>query len=240
MFRGGNKKAGMAGLVVLACLFAVSPAWATSSPVPQVACKAISVPKGTKVTIVATRIVINNLPMSIVAARNAASPETFAAYYKNKWKGSGKHPLYVENTVGPWNVIGHKDGKCMYTVQIRQDKSYAYALIGVGTPGNGAHVRNAMNFPAPGDAKPLTHMVSEDGGTLGDTWMLYTANSVSATTRYYTSVLPQYGWRPLLTDSDSNTRSRKLLMFQNGSRNAGITVQPFRNGSVITLTVMQR
>ena len=27
-------------------------------------------------------------------------------------------------------------------------------------------MRSALDFPAPGDAHPLTHMVSQDGGTL--------------------------------------------------------------------------
>jgi hypothetical protein len=238
MYRGSNFAVRTAIVAVLACACAVPRAHA-DSPVPQVQCKAITVPKGTKVSIIAPRIVTDGIPLTIVGARNAESPTEFAAYYKNQWKGSGAHPLYVENKIGPWNVIAHKEGKCMYTVQIQQNKSYADALIGIGTPGSKVSVRSALRFPAPGDAKPLTHMVSQDGGTLGDTWLLYTSNSVSATVDYYKSVLPQYGWRPLMTSNVAKTSS-SVLMYQNGRRNVGIAVQPFRRGSTITLTVMQR
>ncbi len=239
MYRGGNIKTGMAVLAVLACVFAMSPARA-GSPVPQVACKVLSVPKGSKVSILAPRIVIDGMPMSIISARSEKTPDTFIAYYKELWQGSGPHPLYVINTIGKFDVIAHKEGHCLYTVQVRKDKPYAYALIGIGTPGNNAAVHNALNFPAPGDARPVTHMVSQDGGTLGDTWMLYTANSAHATVEYYKSVLPQYGWRPLLTSDHSGMGSGHLLMFQNGNRNVGIVVQGLKRGSTITLTVMQR
>ncbi len=239
MYRGGNIAYWTAVSAMLACVVGIVPRAHAGSPVPQVECKAISVPRHTQVSIIAPRIVINSMPMTIVSAINPEKPAEFAAYYKKLWKGSGPNPLYVVNQIGPWDVIAHMDGKCMYTVQIKRGTSQAAALLGVGTPGEKVSVHGALDFPAPGDARPLTHMVSQDGGTVGDTWLLYTGNSVPATARYYETVLPQYGWKVLLDHPDA-LGTTKVLMFQNGSRNVGITVQPLGNGSAITLTVMQR
>jgi hypothetical protein len=239
MYTGGKIASWIAIAAMLAGAVGIVPCARANSPVPQVECKAISVPRNTRASIIAPRIVINSMPMTIVSATNPESPDKFAAYYKKLWKGSGPHPLYVVNQVGQWNVIAHMDGKCMYTVQIKRGTSSAAALLGVGTPGNKVSVHQALDFPAPGDARPLTHMVSQDGGTVGDTWLLYTGNSVHATARYYQTVMPQIGWKMLLDHADA-LGTTKVLMFRNGNRNAGITVQPLGHGAAITLTVMQR
>ncbi|WP_449427433.1 hypothetical protein [Rhodanobacter umsongensis] len=227
--------------LVAALLMLPSVPVRAGSVVPQVDCSALAVPDKTEQTVVASRIVIDNHPVSIISARNALAPADFAAFYKNLWTGNGAHPLYVENTIGPWDVVAHKDGACFYTVQIATGRSYTAALISVGTPDSKVSVRSALDFPAPGDAHPLTHMVSQDGGTLGETWVLYTSNSAAATLDYYHRTLGSLGWLPLMPSAAATHGRGTLLMYRKGSQDVGLVVAPFeRGGSTITFTVMSR
>lgn len=233
-----RRRAKILAVVVLLLLPAVCAR--ASKVVPGVQCAAVTVPDKTEQMMVASNIVIDNRLMTIIGARSALPPASFAAFYKNLWKGDGVHPLYVENIIGQWNVVAHKEGDCFYTIQMARAANGTQALIGVGTPGSRVSIHEALDFPAPGDARTLTHMVSEDRGTIGDTWLLYTGNSAADTVAYYHSTLAAVGWLPLMPAASSARNGGTVMMFRKGNRNVGIVVAPFRRGSTITFTVTSR
>lgn len=211
---------------------------AAATAVPQVTCASLKTPANTAQQLIAPRIIINGRLMSIVAANSRLSPGAFAQFYKDLWKGQPNRPLFVEDTLGPWDVVGHKEGQCYYTVQIRADgKGGSTALLGIGTLGQdfGSGV---LDFPAPGDARPLTHMVSQDGGRNGDTWLLYTANLPGAVVDWYTQNMPSFGWSQDMPSARGSGPS--MLMFSKGRSHAGIVVAPLKSGASITLTVMSQ
>lgn len=211
---------------------------ATWAALPQVGCSVLPAPPQSEQEIIASRIIIDGRLMSIVGASSKLSPAAFAQFYKNLWHGEPGKPLYVENTIGKWDVVAHKQGQCFYTVQVQADaQGSSYALLGISALG-GHFGTGALNFPAPGDARPLTHMVSDDSGTTGDTWLLYTNNSADATVGWYAHNMTSLGWHP---DAPPGAAARgTVLMFTKGHSHAGIVVAPFKTGAMITLTVMSR
>ena len=225
----------MLAAVLLGCGWML-PALAES--VPQVECRVLPAPPQTEQQVIASRIIIDGRLMSIVAASSKLAPDAFAQFYKTLWQGSPGKPLYVENRIGQWDVVAHKEDQCFYTVQIRADvHGGAGALLGIGAL-NQDYGMGALQFPVPGDAQPLTHMVSDDSGTTGDTWLLYTGNSAATTVAWYTRSMPALGWHADMPPGASSKGT--VLMFSKGHSHAGIVVAPFKAGAAITLTVMSR
>lgn len=211
---------------------------AHAASVPQIECPALPVPPQTRQQVIAPRIIIDGRLMSIVGADTKLSSAAFAQFYKTLWQGAPGKPLYVENTLGPWDVVAHGQAQCFYTVQIRPDgKGGTAALLGTAAVG-GSFREGALDFPAPGDARPLTHMVSDDGGMTGDTWLLYTGNNAPSVVAWYTRNMPSLGWHPDMPPGSSPKGT--VLMYSRGHRHAGIVVAPFRAGAAITFTVISR
>lgn len=207
------------------------------SAVPQVECSALQVPPGSQQQVLASRIVIDGRLMMIVGVSSKLEPKAFAQFYKTLWQGAPGKPLFVENTLGSWDIVGHKNGQCYYTVQVRAQGGGTSALLGVSALGQDFGV-GVVNVPAPGGARPLTHMVSDDSGTAGDTWLLYSGNSAPAVVGWYTQTMQASGWHPDTAPGHSSTGT--LLMYSKGHSHAGIVVAPFKTGATIAVTVMSR
>ncbi len=225
----------MRALAVLCMVLAPLPAAALQTP-PAVRCRAVPVPPHSDVAVVAPRIAINGLPMAIVAAHSALAPQSFLRFYATAWTAPDGHPVYIRYPLGPWQVIAHAAGRCFYTVQVKAAGTGSGALIGVSEPGRATGTQ-VLDVTAPGDARVLTHMVSADGGKLGDTWLLYTANPPAAVAGFYAQRLRARGWVRVSQHALPGHAALIGAMYQKGTRNLGLVVQPLRAGSAITLTV---
>ena len=226
----------MRALAVLCMVLAPLPAAALQTP-PAVRCRAVPVPPHSDVAVVAPRIAINGLPMAIVAAHSALAPQSFLRFYATAWTAPDGHPVYIRYPLGPWQVIAHAAGRCFYTVQVKAAGTGSGALIGVSEPGRATGTQ-VLDVTAPGDARVLTHMVSEDGGKQGNTWLLYTANPTAAVMRFYARTLRQQGWAQIMQRQQPGKPAVATAMYQKGAANIGLVVQPMRAGSAITITEM--
>ena len=213
------------------------PALALQTP-PDVQCKSAPVPPGSSLSLVASQIAINGLPMAIVAAHSALSPQAFLKFYATVWTAADGHPVYIRYPLGPWQVIAHAGGGCFYTVQVQAAGSGSGALIGVSMPKRGSNNAMVLDVAAPGDARVLTHMVSQDGGKQGNTWLLYTANPTAAVMGFYARTLRQQGWAQIMQRQQPGKPAVATAMYQKGAANIGLVVQPMRAGSAITITEM--
>jgi len=227
-------------MLVATGIVVAGPVKALTAPA-QIVCRAAPVPRNSTVTLIAPRIAINGLPMAIVQASSPLSPKAFLQFYAKAWVGEDGKPRYVHYPLGSWKVIAHgdRDG-CFYTVQVRPQGARTVALIGVSMPGRSSASASNLNVTAPGDARVLTHMVSEDGGKLGDTWLLYTANPPVTVAHFYTQMLKAQGWVRLMQQRTPGSGVQIVQMYQKGSSDMGLVVQPMHNGSTITLTVERR
>lgn len=229
-----------ASMLLLGALLAASaPAGALQAP-PALQCNAASAPPNSALSLIAPQIAINGLPMAIVQASSALSPQAFLDFYAKAWTSPAGKPLYVRYPLGPWQVIAHGERGCFYTVQVQQQGGRTFALIGVSRPGRSSASSAQLDVTAPGDARVLTHMVSEDSGKLGDTWLLYSDNPPGAVARFYVRALAEAGWTRITTAPSMFHAGASALIYQKGTSDMGIVVAPLRQGSSITLTVESR
>ncbi|MDE1898289.1 MAG: hypothetical protein KGI40_10635 [Xanthomonadaceae bacterium] len=228
----------MLRLILPALAFALLPALAAAQQAPPaLRCKAAPVPPGSRVTLIAPRVATDGLPMAIVEASSALSQDALLQFYTRAWTAPGGRPVYLRYRVGPWSVIAHAEAGCFYTVQTQARGQGSVALLGVSEPARGSAEAMRLAVAAPGDARVLTHMVSRDGGKLGDTWLLYSAQSPAEVLRFYARALPAQGWSRTMLRPVPGADQRSVGMYQKGASAMGIVVQPMRAGSSITLTV---
>ncbi len=207
---------------------------------PAVHCTAIAAPPHSTLSLIAPQVAVNGLPMAIVQASSALSPQAFLNFYVKAWTSPAGKPLFIRYPLGPWQVIAHGERGCFYTVQVQQQGGRTFALIGVSRPGRSRASSAQLDVTAPGDARVLTHMVSEDSGKLGDTWLLYSDNPPGAVARFYALALAKAGWTRITTAPSMFHAGASALIYQKGTSDMGIVVAPLRQGSSITLTVESR
>ena len=190
--------------------------------------------------LIASRIEMDGLPMAIVQASSALPAAAFLQFYAKTWVTPQGKPRYVRYPLGPWQVIAHAGGGCFYTVQVKAQGAGAAALIGVSLPNRVSGRATTIDVTAPADSHAIMHMVSEDSGKLGNTWLLYTANSPDTVVRFYARALKAQDWVQLMQQALPNAPGSTTLMYQRGTSDMGIVVQPMRAGASITLTVESR
>ena len=225
----------MRALALVAVLLPL-PALALQTP-PRVHCAAAPAPQGSSLSLIASQIAVNGLPMAIVAVHSALPPAALLKFYATAWTAPNGRPVYIRYPLGPWQVIAHAEGGCFYTVQVQAAGSGSGALIGVSMPKRGTNNAMLLDVAAPGDARVLTHMVSEDGGKQGDTWLLYTTNPTAEVMRFYARTLKRRGWAQVMQRPQPDAPGIAVAMYQKSARTMGLVVQPMRAGSSITLTV---
>jgi hypothetical protein len=213
-----------------------TPARAQGVP-PAVTCAAAPVPPRSTSTLIASRIAVDGLPMSIVQVTNALPLAGFLQFYAKAWVSPQGKPRYVRYPLGPWQVIAHRAGGCFYTVQAQQQGNSTSALIGVSMPQRSQSNAELIDVAAPANARVITHMVSEDSGRLGNTWLLYSADSPAAVVAFYARALRARGWAQVMQQALPRP-GMTSAMYTKDAANIGLVVQPMRAGSSITITQM--
>ena len=230
-------KIARAGMLLALALLACPAALAQQAP-PQVRCPAAPVPPGSRLTLVAQRIALDGLPLSIVQVASPLPLTAFLQFYAHAWVTPQGKPAYVRYPLGPWQAIAHGSGACFYTVQAQALGTGTTALIGVSMPQRSQSNAELINVTAPENARVITHMVSVDGGRRGNTWLLYTANSPDSVVQFYARALHAQGWAQVLQQAVPNHAQTTSAMYTKGAANIGLVVQPMRNGASITITEM--
>lgn len=153
-------------------------------------------PPHAEVEWVARDMRLNGVPMRIQRFSAKAGVQEVLGYYRARW-GSAQERRTVENTVGPWSVIGRRVGDYYLTVQVKPvDHLRSEGFLAVSRlpvfepqrpPGEG--------FPRLGDSAVVSDLESNDDGKAGRTLVIRNYFSVQANTEFYRSQLAAQGWR---------------------------------------------
>jgi hypothetical protein len=220
-------------------LLLAAPGWVLAQQVPpRMQCAAAPVPPGSKLELITSRIEMDGLPMAIVQASSTLPTAAFLQFDARTWVTPQGKPRYVRYPLGPWQVIAHAGGGCFYTVQVKAQGAGTAALIGVSMPNRVSGHATMIDVTAPADSHAIMHMVSEDSGKLGNTWLLYTANSPDTVVQFYMHALQAQGWLRVMQQAVPMRPGVTTAMYQKGAANIGLVVQPMRAGSSITITQM--
>ena len=219
---------------VLGLLFAgaAQAAW-----IPHVECTPSAVPSGTRLTIVGRDTVVNGLPMSMIELHSPRSRQAVLNWYEKRWTLANGQPHYIRYRVGAWQVIAQKQGSCSETVQLENQGSGSVGLIGISRPAVAQRRVRHPRFPALAGSQSILHLLSNDGGKIGQTWLFTNSGSVMQNARFYLGRFRRAGWVDEMSQKESvHDRTVVVLMLQKGSRTAQIVVEPSATGSFIVAT----
>ncbi len=227
--RAGGIAAWVLGLLLAG---AARAAW-----IPHVECTPSTVPSGTRLTIVGRDTVVNGLPMSMIELHSPRSRQAVLDWYEKHWTLANGQPHYIRYRVGAWQVIARKQGSCFETVQLKNEGSGSFGLIGISRPAVAQRSVRHPRFPALAGSRSLLHLLSNDGGKIGETWLFKNSGSVMQNARFYLGRFHRDGWVDEMSQKESvHGRTVVVLMLQKGSRTAQIVVEPAATGSFIVAT----
>jgi hypothetical protein len=195
------------------------------------------VPSGTSLTIVGRDTIVNGLPMSMIELHSPRSRRAVLDWYEKHWTLANGQPHYIRYRVGAWQVIAQKQGSCFETVQLENEGSGSVGLIGISRPAVAQRPARHPRFPALAGSRSILHLLSNDGGKIGQTWLFKNSGSVLQNARFYLRRFRRDGWIDEMSQKESvQGRTVAVLMLQKGSRTAQIVVEPSATGSFIVAT----
>jgi hypothetical protein len=135
--------------------------------------------------------------MRIKSFQSRASSEDVVQFYRQRWR-DGSEEQFVEQTVGPWKVIGTvKDGYNL-TVQVQTGAtgSTSEGFLGISTLASAERpVGPDRDFPQLGGSQVISETISHDSGQVATTLIVQNDYSVGANASFYSSRFPAMGWK---------------------------------------------
>jgi hypothetical protein len=186
---------------------------------------------------VAGDMTFNGLPMRIRQFHTARTPAEVLKFYKRRWNGR-----YVLNTLGPWQVLGHKQDGYYESIQVRPDGMGARGLIGAtaledistdAAPGHG--------FARMDESRIINDIVSHDLGKTSRTLILTNRFSVSSNALFYRQHMKNEGWREGIGDGANSSAGRgRVLKFHRGNESAIVIIGRSNGRTTVVANLVRR
>lgn len=215
-------------LLALSLLLASAPVLAEHWP-------DANLPADTDAAAVSPRMIYNGSDMRSQVFRSKLPSADVLAWYQKAW---GKD--WVRDSVAGWEVIGHRDGDCYVTVQVKPD--------GAGSRGDIGMIR----IPPPGTARtpvgngvvrpPGTQVVNDisypDDPTPARTVAMNNRLAVWQNAGYYREHLAGDGWMPSEKNQCGSSATGCVLAFERGARKMVIAVTGDATHSDIVMNIV--
>jgi hypothetical protein len=197
----------------------------------------VAAPPHARLQTIAGNMTFNGLPMRIRQFHTARTPADVLKFYKRQWNGR-----YVLNTLGSWQVLGHKQDGYYESIQVRPDGMGAQGLIGVtalkdistdAVPGHG--------FARMDDSRTINDIVSHDLGKTSRTLILTNRFSVSSNALFYRKHMKDEGWRERIGNgADSNAGRGRVLKFHRGNESAIVIIGRSNGRTTVVANLARR
>lgn len=195
-------------------------------------------PPAASVKWVAQDIVHNGVPMKIKSFQSRASSEEVVQFYRQRWGDDGEGK-FVEQTVGPWKVIGTVKEVYNLTVQVQTgaDGSASEGFLGISTlPSVDRPVGPARDFPQLGGSQLISETISHDSGQGANTLIIQNDYSVGANVSFYSSRLPTMGWTQRQNHNASdNSIDGHVLYFERAGKACHIVITRGTQGNTFVV-----
>jgi hypothetical protein len=209
----------------------------SAAPIPEISCPPPGAPSGSTLFWVATRSVINGLPMAILALQSEEPKKQLVAWYLKHWRGTDTHPDDIVYPSIPWTVVARKANTCFETIQIRSTPNGSLGYIGISLPSQLQPTGRAeMKFPVPPCGQLLLSMSSDDAGKQASNFLIESSDSVQSVVAYYRRTLTHLGWAQQM-NQDAMGLGR-ALMFQRQAEHAELAVSSSKGMTHVFVTIV--
>lgn len=219
----------MAAALVLLC--APLRAWADDWP-------SIPVPSKSRMEWVAKDMRFNGVPMRVQHFVSSADPADVLSYYRQRWGGLGAS---IENTMGPWRVIGRQENAYYLTVQIKpRGRGGTEGFLGVSRlPALKSPPRLGVGFPMMEDSRVLNDIENRDPGQQARTLLLDNRFSVESNALFYREQFIHQGWSRV-EDRTLQVGRARVVVFKRSGEEAMLTLQGDGHKTIVTANLVQK
>jgi hypothetical protein len=196
----------------------------------------IAAPEGSSVERLGDSMVVNGRPMAIDHVTTASPLAEVLRHYR-KALDQGASGKVVESKVAGNLVLAGRIGEQFVTVRVRSTPEGSSDVWVMTTPMNPPPARSALppHLALPAGSQILSSVETIDGGRRAYTIIATAEAAVSATQDFLKRSLGDLGFTLVTSDKSDNDPSRRVLLFQRGSKDVMVTIADGPAGRTMVL-----
>lgn len=197
----------------------------------------ITWPETMRLIVVADNMRVNGIDTRIYAFESPDSADRIAEHFQHEWRGRMKRAQ-----APPWDVLSHRDGSLLVTVQIKAD-------VSVGTRGfvsfsnafdilDGRVARVPPDIPLP--PKTTVHQVidANDADVKSRTVVLLSELPPEQPLDFYRDYYRSQGFAPVSGESLRRGESGGVMVLNRGATQANVAVAARGGQTVVTIVTV--
>lgn len=151
-------------------------------------------PPASTVQVVVDEMIFNGSPMSVRVFNSKRTVDEIVSFYQRRWKRRNR-PDPVVNEMGPWTVVGVREGGHYLTVQVKPDGQGSMGFLGVSLIADRKKKR-VLGEGAPMLPGSKTHndIIHKDPGKSARTVALSNDHSMTDNAVFYLGEYVRLGW----------------------------------------------
>lgn len=179
-------------------------------------------PPGATAQVVADEMVFNGIPMSVRAFESKRTVDEIVAFYQRRWKRRNR-PDPVVNEMGPWTVVGVREGDYYLTVQAKEARNGSMGFMGVSRMfERRKKVVLGEGTPMPPGSVVVNDIIHNDPGKSARTVALSNDHSMTDNAVFYLGEYVRLGWT--LFSRKDTPHPGTLLVFRKDRMEANVMI----------------
>lgn len=200
----------------------------------------IAVPSEMRSEWVAQDLNQNGVPMQIIQLSGQMSSENIEAFYRQAWQ---QHDVVV-NELGPWKILGAKQGPYQFTAQLPLESGALRPLIAVAKVDQlYPHAADKLVVELPPGCHPVSDTRSDDGPTLSRVLVCAAKQSKMSIALFFEQSFKAKGWqKETALDGGQHANATSVLAVYQKQRDEIIIAfksNP-REGNTVVLTYVRK
>jgi hypothetical protein len=190
---------------------------------------------------VAEDIEHNGTPMQIQSFRGGGSADQVMQFYRDRWssRADGDVPGFVENKVGPWQVISIIENGSVLALQLQNGPNgQASGFASVTNPAAISATRDVVTtLPRPSGSTLISHTRSRDGMRQASTLVLTNNRALSSNRDFYANAMPGKGWA---VSHQHEHQGTAVLLFERDGQSCEIAISRNDRGKTVIVANLTR
>lgn len=193
----------------------------------------LDLPASMSVEIVAKQMKMDTLNARVYAFRTNDTPDDLEAFFSRQWE----HVARAQ--AEPWDVLSHRDGGFLITIQSRTDIGLQtqgfIAITDLFDAADENRSSPSLAFPLPRGTQVIQDLRSDDEGRKSRTIVLKSNLSVTEGLDFYRNHFQREGYEPVSRGALSRGSEGGAMLLNRGGETMDVTAVGQDAGSILTI-----
>lgn len=219
--------AGVPPLVALAAFGLACAAYAGGFPDLQL-------PESMQVQVVSNGMRVNGLKTRIYAFRSPQDADVLAGYFNTQWD-----ERIARSRFGPWDILAHRAGGYLVTVQMRSDTMQGtrgyIAFTNIFAAAESGRNPPEVDLPMLPGTEVVQNLRADDLGRESHTLVLASKQSASQNLDFYRTYFRRRGFEPISRGALAKAANGGAMILNRGSAQLNVAVAEREGITIITI-----